>query len=255
MICLRLKNFSSLCDWFIDNKLSIHFSQEKTKSILFSSKHKVKKCKPLNIHYKNFKIKQYSKVAYLDCILDETLSGESMAIHVINKINSRLRFLYRQNRYLSFPLRRLLWNAMIQPFFDYACNAWYPNINKKLKTLLQAAQNTCIRFCLKLDDRFRLKSKEFERINWLPVQERISQCAVCNVYKFFSKHVPDYFEELFFPTEETAIRTRSSFQKLKIPRRKTNIGLKSLSYTGPSLWNNLNENLKRSTSINDLNIK
>ena len=41
----------------------------------------------------------------------------------------------------------------------------------------------------------------YERI----VQERISQCAVCNVYKFFSKHSPDYFEELFFPTEETAI--------------------------------------------------
>ena len=54
-------------------------------------------------------------------------------------------------------------------FFDYACNAWYPNINKKLKTRLQAAQNKCIRFCLKLDDRFRLKSKDFERINWLPV--------------------------------------------------------------------------------------
>ena len=24
------KNFSSLCDWFIDNKLSIHFGEEKT---------------------------------------------------------------------------------------------------------------------------------------------------------------------------------------------------------------------------------
>ena len=86
-------------------------------------------------------------------------------------------------------------------------------------------------------------------------QERISQCAVCTVYKFFSKHSPDYFEELFFPTEETAIRTRSSFQKLKIPRRKTNIGLKSLSYTGPSLWNNLNENLERFSSINDFKHK
>ena len=30
-------------------------------------------------------------------------------------------------------------------------------------------------------------------------------------------------------------------------------GLKFLSYTGPSLWNNLNENLKRSNSINDFN--
>ena len=41
------KNFSSLCDWFIDNKLSIHFGEEKTKSILLSSKHKVKKCKTI----------------------------------------------------------------------------------------------------------------------------------------------------------------------------------------------------------------
>ena len=32
------KNFSSLCDWFIDNKLSIHFGEEKTKSI-FKKKH------------------------------------------------------------------------------------------------------------------------------------------------------------------------------------------------------------------------
>ena len=106
-----------------------------------------------------------------------------------------------------------------------------------------------------MDDRFRLKSKELERINWLPVQERISQCAACNLYKCFSKRSPDCFKELFFPTEETAIRTRSSFQKLKIPRRKTNIELKSLSYTGPSLWNNLNENLKRSSSIDDFRRK
>ena len=27
------KDFNSLCEWFIDNKLSIHFGEEKTKSI------------------------------------------------------------------------------------------------------------------------------------------------------------------------------------------------------------------------------
>ena len=36
-----LKNFSSLCDWFVDNKLSAHFGQDKTKSILFDTKHKL----------------------------------------------------------------------------------------------------------------------------------------------------------------------------------------------------------------------
>ena len=37
------ESFSMLCDWFVDNKLSIHFGEDKTKSILFGSKHKIKK--------------------------------------------------------------------------------------------------------------------------------------------------------------------------------------------------------------------
>ena len=66
-------NFSSIYDWFVDNKLSIHFGEDKTKSILFSSKSKIKKASPLNIQYKGKKVKQYSKVTYLGCIFDETL--------------------------------------------------------------------------------------------------------------------------------------------------------------------------------------
>ena len=112
-------NFSSLCDWFIDNKLSIDLGNCKTKSILFGTKLNIKRAEPLNIVYGNVKIKHYTKVTYLGCILDESLSGDSMALHVLYKINSRLKFLYRS---LSKPLRRLLCNAMIQPFFD-ACSA------------------------------------------------------------------------------------------------------------------------------------
>ena len=50
------KNFTMLCDWFVDNKLSIHFGEDKTKSIKFGSKHKIKKSKPLNIQYNGIKI-------------------------------------------------------------------------------------------------------------------------------------------------------------------------------------------------------
>ena len=63
------KNFSFICDWFADNKLSIHLGEDKTKLILFSSKSRIKKASLLNIHYKGKNIKQYSKVAYLGCML------------------------------------------------------------------------------------------------------------------------------------------------------------------------------------------
>ena len=35
------KDFESICDWFVDNKLSIHFGNDKTKSILFATKFKM----------------------------------------------------------------------------------------------------------------------------------------------------------------------------------------------------------------------
>ena len=48
--------FSSLCEWFVDKKLSVNFEEYKTKSILFGSKWKIKKVDALNIEYKDKKI-------------------------------------------------------------------------------------------------------------------------------------------------------------------------------------------------------
>ena len=95
------KTFCNTRDWFVDNKLSIHFGEDKTKSILFSTKNKKKDIgtlEILEIKYGNNNIKQYSKVIYLGCEIDENLSGEAMAFKVDNKINGRLRFLYRKKK-------------------------------------------------------------------------------------------------------------------------------------------------------------
>jgi len=116
------QNFSNVCDWFVDNKLSIHFGEDKTKSILFSPLNKSKKVDKLNISYGDIKIKQYSKVTYLGCILDESLSEESMALNVLPKLNSWLKFLYWKKNFLSPQLRLLLCNALLQPHYDYACS-------------------------------------------------------------------------------------------------------------------------------------
>ena len=126
------KDFNSLCEWFIDNKLSIHFGEEKTKSILFGTKQLLHKGKSLNIRYGDTEIKQHTKVTYLGCILDNDLSGESMVTKVLSLINGRLKFLYRKQKFFNYSLRRLLCNALIQPHYDYACSAWYPSLNKRL---------------------------------------------------------------------------------------------------------------------------
>ena len=90
------EGFESICDWFVDNKLSIYFGDDKTKSILFATKFKIKKVRKLNIKYGDIQIKQHSKVKYLGCIRDKRMSGETMALSVINKINNKLKFLNRK---------------------------------------------------------------------------------------------------------------------------------------------------------------
>ena len=60
----------------------------------------------------------------LGCLLDSVLSGDDMALKVLTKVNGKLRFLYRQGKYLNKRLRRMLCNTIIQPHFDYASSAW-----------------------------------------------------------------------------------------------------------------------------------
>ena len=36
------EDFENLCDWFVDKKMSIHFGEDKTKSIVFASKRRAK---------------------------------------------------------------------------------------------------------------------------------------------------------------------------------------------------------------------
>ena len=56
--------------------------------------------------------------------------------------------------------------------------------------------------------------------------------------------------EVFIHAESNGIPTRCSYQKVKLPHRKTNQGLRALSYIGPSLWNKLDKSLKTSGFLN-----
>ena len=196
-------DFTSLCEWFIDNKLSVHFGEEKTKSILFGTKRQLKDQRDLNLKYGDIEIKQHSKVSYLGCTLDNILSGEQMAAKVLNTINNRLKFLHRKQKFLSLSLRRLLCNALIQPHFDYACAAWYPLLNKRQSKRIQIAQNKCIRYCLNLDNKAHIGTNEFLKINWLPPKKELNNAfgltsltflikCLLNTQQKYSTHPPRY---------------------------------------------------------------
>ena len=142
-------------------------------------------------------------------------------------------------------MRRLLCNVLIQPHFDYACSAWYPNLTTKLKNRIQTSQNKCIRFWLQLDKMTHISHKELKILNWLRVTERFNQCINSIVFKYANNQCPNYLHEIFQTATENNIQTSGSFLKLKCPFRKTNAGQIVLSYIGPTIWNKTPDLLKR----------
>ena len=115
---------------------------------------------------------------------------------------------------------------------------------------MQIAQNKFVWFCLKLDKRHHISSKEFESIYWLPVHKRVHQCINAIKFKFLKNSCPHYLNEVYEYAPQCRIESRSNFAKLKVPFQKTNIGQKSLSYIGPFLCNNLPGYMKKTTVLN-----
>ena len=151
--------------------MSIHFGEDKTKEQRISVK---------SIKYKDINIKHY--VTYFGCMLDEMMSREPMALKVINEINDKLKFLYRKNRFPSPELQRMLCSVFIQPHFNYACPAWYPNLKTKKK--IQIMQSNCIRFYLRVDKMYHISEEDFRLINLLPTSKRVDQCINTTTFKF-----------------------------------------------------------------------
>ena len=174
-----------------------------------------------------------------------------MALKVISKINSRLKFLHRKNKFLTPALRRLLFNALIQAHFDYASSSvWYPNLTQTMKNKIQITQNKCVWYRLQLDKMAYISKNEFETLNWLPAKDRFNQSINSIVSKYFIKQCPSYLNEVFKLACLNNLRTRNSYLKLICPFWKINMGQNALSFIGPSMWNKTPEVLKKTNCIN-----
>ena len=104
------KELTNMCVRLADNKVSIHFVEDKTNCTLSS---KEKNLAELNKIYDNNGLKDFQIAEYLDVNLRE----ESMAV------TAKL--------YIEISLQN--YNSYIEPLFDYECVSWYPLIRKKIR--------------------------------------------------------------------------------------------------------------------------
>ena len=70
-----------------------------------------------------------------------------------------------------------------------------------------------------------------------------------NAFKYFDNQCHHYLNEVFMKAPESRSSLRNTYQKQQ-PFRKTNTGQNALSFIGPTLWNKVPEEVKRTINLN-----
>lgn len=231
--------------WLTDNKLSLHLG--KTECILFGSKRKLGKIGDFSIQCNGHEIKSQDSVKYLGSILDSDLSGTSTVNNIVKKVNSRIKFLYRQREFLNKSLRKTLCNALVQCHLDYASSSWYCGLTMKSKNRLQVAQNKIVRFINNFHCRTSLSVASFADLGFLNVEQRCRQLRLNHVHKIFYDKCPSYMKDNFAKCNEVHSYGSRSNLKFYVPH---NGGFTAASFyfNGIRDWNMLPNNIKDTES-------
>ena len=86
----------------------------------------------------------------------------------------------------------LLFSALVNPHFEYACNAWYRSVNANVKHKLQTAQNNMIRYLLNYGCRRHVGVNDFKKSNCLDISARVDYMTLNLMFNILNNVAPSY---------------------------------------------------------------
>ena len=110
-----------IAQWMDTNRLILN--QSKTKGMLFGTRQKLDKA-AFDIMLSGNKIERVSKFEYLGVTLDDQLSWKDHITSLSSKAIKRLGILARIWTCLTLKVAKCVFNALVQPLFDYTDSAW-----------------------------------------------------------------------------------------------------------------------------------
>jgi len=110
--------------WFSLNRMVPN--AKKTKQLLIGNKQKLSYCTNplLNLSLRGTEIEEVVNKKLLGVKIDKHINWNNHIDYMITKLNSRVSLLKRAKKYLNLSLRKLLYNALINPIFEHYCSMW-----------------------------------------------------------------------------------------------------------------------------------
>lgn len=235
---------SDVEEWCVANLMVL--SVEKTKVMLMGGKHKLNSIPNstncLNIKAQDRKIEQVQNERLLGVQIDNHLSWDEQVKKVKRTCLFKLSLLRKIRNYLPLNVRKMFFNYYIKPHLDYCNTVWGKTSKGNLDTL-NRIQKQAAR--LILDKDYTTPSEHlFRELSLLNFADSVKYQEAVLVYKSLNGQAPPYMREMFQYVENNNLRSCSNKQ-LFIPR----VHQKSIRFSGPKTWNNLNLNIREAKSI------
>ena len=233
--------------WLSANKLSLNIA--KTEYVLIGSHYKINNTAvqpEVKINSKPFKRVKHAKV--LGVQIDENLNWKKHIEFIASKISSGIGAIRKLKEFVDRNTLVLVYNALIQPHFDYCCEVW-DTIGKVQAERLQKFQNRAARLIMNFKNEHGMSISARNSLDWISLEERRVQMKARLMYKRVNKLAPHRLCDIFQKTNTVSdYNLRGSSTSLCIPRPRTESLKRSFSYCGAQLWNQIPEEIRNSVS-------
>ena len=224
--------------WMISNKLQIH--PKKTKYMFIGSPYNLKhKISDHHISISNTPIARIDKFSCLGVNMDEQLSWGSHIDHICSKVGAGIGLIRRIKPFVPLSTLKMLYNAIVLPYFDY-CSPLWDNCGNTLKNRLQKFQNRAARIIT--GKSYDVPSIELlANLQWTSLETRRINSKSLLMYKIINGHTaPNLRNKFRFNYEtECPYNLRNSGTDLALPKPNKDFGKRCFNYSAAVLWNNL----------------
>ncbi len=162
------------------------------------------------------------------------------------KVNKRLGLLKRIRSFLPLKARLVFYNSLVLPVFDYADLIWGDNGNITLMEDLQILQNKAAKIIIDHQPSSSA-SNALQILNWKPLFYRRLYHRCSYVFKCLN-NLTDHDIHFSHNSDYHEYNTTSK-NKLRLPKVR-NWGEYRVCYHAISDWNNLDDTIKCSETLN-----
>ena len=233
--------------WLCANKLSLNV--EKSNFVIFHAPQKKLEGQNFMLAINNKQLKREFCIRYLGILIDSHLNWKHHVECIVKKIRRSIGILSKLRYYVGLDILLSLYYALIYPFLTYGIIIWGNTYKTTLQPIyiLQKRAMRLITFS-RFDEHSSPLFKSLEIIKFLDL---VTFHLAIFMYKYHNQLLPSVFNSFF--TKISQIHTYNTCTRLGakqsyyLPKARTNYGIFSIRFQGPSVWNSIDEDIKLSS--------